>query len=99
MSYKLLRIGSSLLLLTAAGLKLNDWRMGAVVTEDIGGVLPATLPAIAAETMLAYWLLIGVYPLAVRGVTIATFGGFAVTSAAKALGGEASCGCFGTLVP
>jgi hypothetical protein len=55
------------------------------------------LVGLALETALALWLLCGVYPHLARWATLMAFGLFAVISLARAVSGEASCGCLGAL--
>jgi hypothetical protein len=53
---------------------------------------------VQGELLLGSWLLSGLFPRAAWWASLAAFAGFAVVAAGKAVGGEASCGCFGRLI-
>ena len=87
----------ALLLVTAAALKL--WP---VLDPREAVWLTASQRALdggeaAFELLLAGWLVSSKWPRAAWGTAILTFLGFALFTAARAMAGEASCGCFGKL--
>ncbi len=104
--YDVVRIMGGSLLLVAAGLTAHQ-----LVSEGLGGLGSAErsdgffifaspwLPLGAAvfEAGLGLLLSIGVWAKATRVACVAAFGVFATVSFYEAIGGEASCGCFGRL--
>lgn len=86
-----------ILLLAAAGLKLNG-----LAVDPVGRMGLFTLPAfqiavVEFEIFLAVWLLWGRQPLGSWATALAVFTIFAAVSAYQGWIGRASCGCFGRL--
>ncbi len=88
---------AALVLLAAATLKLapllNPERLlWLTAQERISTALVA-----AIEMVAAVWLISGYRPRAAWAVVVGLFMVFAAVAAAKAVAGEASCGCFGAI--
>ncbi len=56
-----------------------------------------SLAASVFELLLGAWLIVGVFPVAARRVALVCFLGFAGVALFKAIRGEVSCGCFGSI--
>jgi hypothetical protein len=89
-------VGAGCVLLAAAALKAHDLYHDPLATDPF---LPTSglMVAVVFEVGVGVWLVAGVYPGAARAVAATLFGLFGVVSLARALHGEASCGCFGRL--
>ena len=86
-----------LLLFTSAVLKTHQ-----LATEPVRGtgLLESrwfVTAVVEYELLLSFWLFWGLFRRTAWWVSVGTFAGFAVVAAAKAVSGEASCGCFGRL--
>jgi hypothetical protein len=97
LSYSVVSRGLAMLLLTAAGLKLNG-----LAVDPVGRIGLFTAPAfqiavIEFEIFLAAWLLWGKPPLGSWVTALGVFTVFAAVSAYQGWIGRASCGCFGQL--
>jgi hypothetical protein len=97
LSYSLVSRCLGLLLLAAAGLKLNG-----LAVDPVGRMGLFTLPAfqiavVEFELFLAVWLLWGRLPLGSWATALGVFTIFAGVSAYQGWIGRASCGCFGQL--
>jgi hypothetical protein len=93
--YRVLSVLLGLLLLTAAVLKTHQ-----LATEPVlgTGLLESRwflAVVVEYELLLGFWLFSGLFQRTAWWILLATFAGFAVVAAAKAVSGEASCGCFG----
>jgi hypothetical protein len=85
------------ILLLAAGLKA--WQFATVPTLG-EGLLHArwfNILVVEFELFFGIWLIVGMLPKLTWLATIGCFSVFALVSLCKALSGEASCGCFGTV--
>jgi hypothetical protein len=90
-----LRLALGALVLTAVVLKTH-----ALVTQPaVGTGLLASrwlvLAVVQVELLVAFWLIAGIWPTWAWRSSVALFAVFCVVSLAKAMAGEASCGCFG----
>ena len=95
--YSLVSRSLGILLLAAAGLKLNG-----LAVDPVGRMGLFTLPAfqiavVEFEIFLAVWLLWGRQPLGSWATALGVFTVFAGVSAYQGWIGRASCGCFGQL--
>lgn len=92
--YDVVRISCGAVLLAAAWLKSDDaadlaqgaahrWLVAALVTFEFS---------------VGVWLLTGLHPAATRRWVQCLFAAFAAVALWKAVGGDSSCGCFGTVV-
>ena len=91
------RVVLGLVLLTAASLKGYQ-----LATEPVAGTSLLSsrwflITLVDVELLFGVWLLSGLYSRPTWAATIFCFGGFAGVSLWKALSGEASCGCFGSV--
>ena len=96
-AYDILRWALGVVLLAAAGLKVQQAMAGPVV-ED-GRVVSRVwlLLHVEFEVVLGLWLLSGLYRRLAWLAAAATFLTFAVVTAMRGVHGAASCGCFGKL--
>ena len=97
LSYSFVSRSLGILLLAAAGLKLNG-----LAIDPVGRMGLFTLPAfqiavVEFEIFLAVWLLWGRLPLGSWATALGVFTVFAGVSAYQGWIGRASCGCFGQL--
>jgi hypothetical protein len=97
LSYSIVSRSLGILLLAAAGLKLNG-----LAVDPVGRMGLFTLPAfqiavVEFEIFLAVWLLWGRLPLGSWATALGVFTAFAAVSAYQGWIGRASCGCFGKL--
>lgn len=93
--YRVVRWLLAVLMLVAAGLKGYQ-----LATEPVsgGGLMDSRwflMATVEFEIFFGLWLLSGFWPRLTWAAAIACFGLFSVVSLSKALGGAASCGCFG----
>jgi hypothetical protein len=86
-----------ILLLAAAALKLQGFRVDAVPSLGILSNPEIKVGLIEFEIFLGLWLLSGKARIGSWLTTIVAFGIFAVASAYQGWIGQASCGCFGRL--
>jgi hypothetical protein len=84
-----------LLLLAAAGLKLQGLAVDPVARVGLFSAAWVQVAVIEFELALGIWLLTGARPAAARLVTLLTFTIFAGVSCYAGVVGRASCGCFG----
>lgn len=85
----------ALLLLAAAGLKLNGLAVDPVSRMGLFSVTAFQVAVIEFEIFLALWLLSGKRLLGSWATTLSVFAVFAGVSAYQGWIGRASCGCFG----
>ena len=95
--YTIVRIVLGVLLLAAAGLKLNSLSVSAVPRVGWFAQPWVQLAAVEWEAVLGLWLLIGAQPRGSWFAAVGTFVAFAGVSAYLGWVGVASCGCFGTI--
>lgn len=87
----------ALLLLAAAGLKLNGLAVDPVGRMGLFSLPAFQIAVVEFELFLAAWLLWGRQPLGSWAAAVGVFTAFAVVSAYQGWIGRASCGCFGRL--
>lgn len=87
----------ALLLLAAAGLKLNGLAVDPVGRMGLFSLPAFQIAVIEFELFLAAWLLWGRQPLGSWATAIGIFTAFAAVSAYQGWIGRASCSCFGKL--
>ncbi len=95
--YDVVRVVLGLLLLTAAALKGHQ-----LATEPTAGASLLNsrwflIAVVEFELFFGLWLLAGLYPRWTWLAALLCFGGFAGVSLYKAISGEATCGCFGSV--
>jgi len=89
------RILLGLVLLGAAGLKAHHLATGPVAGEGLLTSRWFQVVWIECEVVLGVWLFSGLYRRQGWAVALGCFGLFAAVTLAKAVRGDASCGCFG----
>ncbi|HEY7314869.1 MAG TPA: MauE/DoxX family redox-associated membrane protein [Gemmataceae bacterium] len=87
----------ALLLLVAAGLKLNGLAVDPVGRMGLFSMPVFQIAIVEFEIFLAAWLLWGRQPLGSWATALGAFSIFAAVSAYQGWIGRASCGCFGRL--
>jgi hypothetical protein len=95
--FRAVRIVLGLLLVTAAGLKLYGFNVGALPRAGWFATTQVQVAAAEWELVLGLWLLSGAAQYAAWLTAISTFLGFAIVSAYFGWIGVASCGCFGAI--
>lgn len=83
------------LLLAAAVLKAHQLLTGPALGAYWWDARPWQALAISGEVLLAGWMWSGLVPSITRRLGASIFGIFGAIALVKAMGGEASCGCFG----
>ena len=95
--YDVLRIALGLLLLGATALKGYQLATEPVVGTGLLNSRWFLMATVEFELFFGLWLLAGVFPRSTQVVAIGCFALFGFVSLWKALGGEATCGCFGNM--
>ena len=86
-----------ILLLTAGILKGYQLATEPTANTDLFTNKTFLMCLVEAELLFGIWLLSGLVPHVTRMVSIGTFTLFAVVSFGRAISGEVSCGCFGSV--
>ena len=87
----------ALILLVAAVLKAHQLATEPVANKDIFSYRWSLIAMVEFELVLGIWLLSGLYKRLVWVLVTACLSLFSCVTFYKALSGEASCGCFGTV--
>ncbi|HEY4760094.1 MAG TPA: MauE/DoxX family redox-associated membrane protein, partial [Thermoguttaceae bacterium] len=95
--YDVLSIVLSLVLLAAAALKTNELATGPVLGSGFLDSRWLLIVIVEFELLFGLWLLAGIYPEQTWAIALLCFGLFSCVSLFKALSGNASCGCFGSI--
>ncbi len=90
-------VGAGCVLVAAAALKAHNLYHDPFATDPILPTRALMVAALVFEFGVGVWLIAGIYPRAARVIATALFGFFGVISFERALHGEASCGCFGSM--
>ncbi len=91
------RIVLGLFLLTAAALKGHQLATEPVAETSLLTSRWFLIVVVEFELFFGLWLMAGLYPKRTWYAALLCFGGFSCISLYKALSGEATCGCFGTV--
>jgi hypothetical protein len=97
LSYSLVSRCLGILLLAAAGLKLNGLAVDPVGRMGLFSLPAFQIAVVELEIFLAIWLLWGWKPLGSWALAFVVFSAFAGVSAYQGWIGRATCGCFGRL--
>jgi hypothetical protein len=92
------RVVLGLVLLVAAGMKAHQFATQPAIASEMLGSRGLSIGLVEAELLLGLLLLFGLFQCAAWVACLAFFGAACVASLYKALAGEASCGCFGSVV-
>lgn len=95
--FAVVRVVLGLVLLAAAALKAHQLATEPVLSIDIFTYRWSLAVQVQFEIVLGLWLLGGVHRRLLWLVSTVCFAMFALVSLFKALTGQASCGCFGTV--
>ena len=95
--FAVVRVTLGLILLAAAGLKAHQLATEPVLSIDIFSYRWSLAVQVQFELVLGLWLLGGMHRRLLWLVSTVCFALFALVSLYKALAGQASCGCFGTV--
>lgn len=95
--YTVVRVLLGLLLLTAGALKGYQVATEPTANADLFTNKTFLMLLIEGELLYGLWLIFGLAPHTTRVVSIGLFSVFAIISFGRAISGEASCGCFGSV--
>ena len=95
--YDVVRIVLGIVLLSAAVLKGHQLATEPVAETSLFTSRWFLIGVVEFELFFGLWLLCGLYPRRTWAAALLCFGGFACVSLYKALSGEVTCGCFGTV--
>ena len=95
--FDVVRVVLALILLVAAALKAHQLATEPVANNGIFSYRWSLMAMVEFEIVLGLWLLSGLHKRLVWFVSTSCFSLFTCITLYKALSGEASCGCFGTV--
>jgi hypothetical protein len=84
-------------LIAAGAVKCIGVADAAIWPHEITAGWWLTVAESVGEIVLGCWLLYGFWPVMAHGTAVAVFTLFAIVAGAKAVQGEASCGCLGSV--
>ncbi|MGH7138921.1 MAG: MauE/DoxX family redox-associated membrane protein, partial [Pirellulales bacterium] len=95
--YDVVRITLAIVLITSAALKGYQLTTSPVAETGLLTSRWFLIAVVEFEFAFGTWLLAGLFPNQTRCASVASFAAFCAVSLMRALSGEASCGCFGSV--